>query len=161
MRKRSKYKPKGVRLDVVRYVVEGMKPMAQHPAVLDLRIKNHAAMTAVVKGMATRGDIDVLIAALNMAEALVLVKAELGSDWRGEINAAQDALYAMAKRGVDNNNRFIFTGPEMKTMNLAMEIHDAQIEKATVAQLEQAIDIVTKTIKNHKARPIVEKGATP
>lgn len=160
MRKRSKYRPKGVRLDPIRYILEGMKPMSQHPAVLDLRIKNHGAMTAVVKGTATRDDIDVLISALNMAEALVLVNPDLGSDWRGEISAAQDALYTMARRGADKN-RFLFTGPEMKAMNTAMDIHDAQIDKATVAQLEQAIDIVTKTIMHRKARPIVEKGTTP
>lgn len=160
MRKRSKYKPKGVRLDVVRYVVEGLKPMASHPAVLDLRIKNHGALTAVVKGNATRDDIDVLIAALNMAEALMILRENLGRDWSDEVRAAQDALLNMCQRAVRNGDRFIFTGPEMQAVNLGMEIHDAQIDQASVADLEKAIDLVQQRIMHRQAREIVQKGAT-
>lgn len=156
MRKKSKYKPKGVRLNVVKYVLEGMKPMAKHPAATDLRIKNHASMTALVKGDGTRDDVDVVINALNMAEAFHLVDEDLGRDWRPEISDAQDALFNMARRGVEKN-RFIFTGPELKAVNLALEVHDAQLEKATVQQLEKAVDIVAETIRTKRARQIETK----
>ena len=154
MRKRSKYRPKGVRLDPIRYVLEGMKPMANHPAALDLRIKNHDALANITRGNATRGDMDVLISALNMAEAMAILG--IGADYRGEIRAAQDAVLAMARRGIERNNRFLFTGQEMQAVNLAMEIHDAQIEAATVADLEKAIDKVQLEIQHKRARAIVE-----
>jgi hypothetical protein len=116
-----------------------------------LKIKNHDALAAVVQGRANRNDIDTLIGALNMTEAFCLLN--IGQDWRPEVGQAQDALYELAKRGV-KLGRFILTGPEMQALNLAMDIHDAQLEAATVRQLEQALEIVEKTIRHGKARRI-------
>lgn len=154
MRKRSKYKPKGVRPDAVSWVLSGLKPFKASPHELNLRIKNHDALNTVRLGTATRTDLDALIAAMNMAEALI--RMGVGSDWSVEIRAAQDALYYLARRGVENNERFTLTGPELKALNLGMEIHDAQLDACTIQMLEQAIDIVTADIKNRKARPITE-----
>ena len=48
MRKRSKYRPKGVRLDTIGYVTESLKPVASHDSyLLDLKIKNSEAMVAL------------------------------------------------------------------------------------------------------------------
>ncbi len=154
MRKRSKYKPKGVRPDAVSWVLSGLKPFKASPHELNLRIKNHDALNTVRLGTATRTDLDALIAAMNMAEALI--RMGVGSDWSVEIRAAQDALYYLARRGVENNERFIITGPELKALNLGMEIHDAQLDACTIQMLEQAIDIVNADITNRKARPITE-----
>lgn len=154
MRKRSKYKPKGVRPDAVSWVLSGLKPFKASAHELNLRIKNHDALNTVRLGTATRTDLDALIAAMNMAEALT--RMGVGSNWSVEIRSAQDALYYLARRGVENNERFILTGPELKALNLGMEIHDAQLDACTIQMLEQAIDIVTADIKNRKARPITE-----
>jgi hypothetical protein len=154
VRKRSKYKPKGVRPDAVSWVLSGLKPFKASPHELNLRIKNHDALNTVRLGTATRTDLDALIAAMNMAEALI--RMGVGSDWSVEIRSAQDALYYLARRGVENNERFILTGSELKALNLGMEIHDAQLDACTIQMLEQAIDIVTADIKNRKARPITE-----
>ena len=55
MRKKSKYKPKGVRLDVATWVINGFKPVAATgSAVLDLKIKNHSALEALRTGQAKR-----------------------------------------------------------------------------------------------------------
>lgn len=155
MRKRSSYKPKGVRLDAVNWVLSGMRPMRLHGEATMLRVKNHAAMKDMVEGRADRNTIDVLIAAMNMTEALSLVRDELGADWRAEITAAQNALFSMAQRGVDKGNRFLFTGPELTAMNLAMDIHDAQIDNCTIKELEKAMELIHQTIRNKKARAIV------
>jgi hypothetical protein len=153
VRKRSKYKPKGTRLDVMTWIKEGMKPMTSHnDAVLALRIKNHSALTAVVQGKATRDDLDILIAAVNITEALAL--RGIGSDWHDEIRAAQDAVLTMTRRGLANGDKFLFTGPEMQAVNLAMEIHDAQIDQASVSDLERALDKVQEEIKGKRARAI-------
>ena len=103
-------------------------------------------------GQATRADVDVLVSALNMTEALAL--ANIGSDWAAEIRAGQDALLAMAERGLRNGNRFAFTEPELTDVNLAMSIHDAQLDACTVGNLERAINHVRATERAGKARKI-------
>ena len=154
MRKRSRYRPKGVILDPINHVLSGMKRVGSISAGTDLMIKNHSSLDAVRRGEATRDDIDVLIAAMNMTEALALMR--IGEDWKVEIRAAQDALFAVGSRGAETG-KFILRGPELKSLNLGMEIHDAQLEVCTVAELERAMDLVHKTIVSNKARPIVSR----
>lgn len=158
MRKKSKYKPKGVRLDVMAWVKQGMAPMTEHhDAVLALRIKNHAALTAITQGKATRDDVDILISAINMTEALAI--HGLGNDWRAEITAAQDAILTMTRRGIPLGDRFLFTGPELTAVNLAMDVHDAQIDQASVLDLEKALGKVQQEIKSGRARPVERQAA--
>ena len=68
MRKKSKYRPKGVRLDNMTWVMSSIKPFDSVAVAVDLRIKNHAALEALRTGQATRNDIDILIGAFNMCE---------------------------------------------------------------------------------------------
>ena len=77
----------------------------------------------------------------------------IGDDWKDEIRAAQDALLAMGRRGVETG-KFILRGPELTTFNLAMEIHDAQLDACTVSELEKAIDIVNSIVRAKGARLI-------
>lgn len=152
MRKKSKYKPKGVIIDALNYVLSGLKPVSQvGDALIVLKAKNHSALTEITQGRGNRDQIDILIAAMNMCEAYAIHGK--GIDWLQEIGQAQDALFNMAKRGLDKG-RFLFTGEEMKAMNLGMDIHDAQLEASTVLELEKMIDYVAKQIKLKKARPI-------
>lgn len=153
MRKRSKYRPKGVRIDAMDYVLSSIKPLASlQSEVATLRIRNHGALAAVCQGKANRDDLDVIIAALNVAEALVL--HGVGTDYASEIRAAQDALKAMAERGVSLGDRFIFRAAELQAINHAMDIHDAQMDNITVQQLERAVMYVGGVIRAGKARPI-------
>lgn len=157
MRKRSKYRPKGVLLDTMTHVIAGVQRVGKIGPGTTLMIKNHAAMDALRRGTATRDDIDVLIGAVNITEALALMK--IGNDWADEIRAAQDALLAVGRRGAESGN-FILRGPELIALNLGMEIHDAQLDACTISELEKAMDIVNKEIHSHKARPIVIKETT-
>ena len=59
----------------------------------------------------------------------------------------------MAQRGLEKG-RFLFTGEEMKAVNLAMEIHDEQLNQSSVMELEKMIDYVAEQIRLKKARPI-------
>lgn len=154
MRKKSAYKPRQIRLDTMHYVLSGFSKMANNPAAVDLRIKNHSSLKAIIEGRATRDDVDLMIAALNVTEALAKQNNALGGDWQTEIQAAQEALLTMTRRGIRLGDRFIFKAQELTAVNLAMEIHDAQIDQCTVAQLESALDLVQKTIRNGKARAI-------
>jgi uncharacterized small protein (DUF1192 family) len=154
MRKRSKYRPKGVIRDPMSHVISGMKKVGDLSSGTTLMIMNHDALDRARRGLAERRDLDVLIAAVNMAEALVRMR--IGDDWKDEIRAAQDALFAVGSRGVETG-KFILRGPELTSLNLGMEIHDAQLEACTVAELERAIDIVHNEIRHHRARPIIKK----
>lgn len=152
MRKRSKYKPKGVRLDNLTWVVSGMKPFTSVSLGTDIRIKNHVALEQLRKGEANKEDIDIIIGAFNMMEGFG--RMGIGADWQEEIRAGQDALLSIARRGVKRNMRFVSTGPELVAINLAMEIHDAQLDACTVRQLEQALDIVKEDVIYKRARAI-------
>jgi hypothetical protein len=153
MKKKSKYKPRPVMVDAVSWVLAGMKPVSSvGDAIVVLKAKNHSALTEVVQGRGNRDQIDVLIHALNVCEAFA--RHGKGKDWMPEITEAQDALYDMAKRGVENE-RFIFRGPEMQAVNLAMDVHDVQLEQSTVQELEKMTAYVTKQIILKRARPIV------
>lgn len=155
MRKRSKYRPKGVLPDPMTWLLAGMKPFKDVPFSVDLRIKNHGAMDALRRGVATKDDIDVLISAFNMTEACMRLRPDLGADWAEEIKAGLDALHAVAVRGA-NSMRFILKAQELTAMNLVMELHDAQLDQTTVQDLEKAMDIVKEEHRLRKMRPVVE-----
>ena len=153
---RKKYKPKGVRLDATTWVINGFRNISETgDAVLHLKIKNHESLECLRKGEATRMDVDAIISAFNMAEALA--RMQIGDDYAAEIKAGQDALLDVAKRGVNRDDRFVLKAAELSAINLVMEIHDAQLEITTIGELEKAMDIVAKEIKMRKARPVLEK----
>ena len=156
MKKKSKYKPRGVRYDNLSWIVAGFKKVGTLPtAGVALKLKNHEALDSILKGQGTRSHVDVLIAAVNMSEALIRIRDELGVDWKTEIRAAQDAIYTMGKRGHERNS-FVFTGPEMTAVKLVMDLHDVQLDNCSVRDMEQALFIVEEEIRLKKARPIVE-----
>jgi hypothetical protein len=156
MRKRSKYRPKGMLPDPVNWVLAGMKPFTSVALSADLRIKNHDAMDLLRRGDATVATIDVLIGAFNMCEAYTMLRPELGQDWKEEIKAGLDALHAVGRRGVESG-RFILKAEELNAMNLVMEIHDTQLQNTTVRDMEKAMDIVSAEYRARRMRPIKEK----
>ena len=154
MRKRSSYRPKPQLPNPVAWIINGFKPISQ-AGIVNVQIKNHNAIDALRKGIADREDIDCIIEALNIAEALQ--RLGIGDEYRTELRDAQDALYAVSKRGIDREYRFVLKAQELTAINLGMEIHDAQIEVTAIHHMEAALDIVQAEIKNRKARVIMEK----
>jgi hypothetical protein len=153
MRKKSKYKPRPILRDCMAFIKTGFAPVRDQAETMTLVMKNHAALEEITKGRGNKGHIDTMIVAMNMTEALAMVREDLGSDWRTEIRAAQDALFTMAQRGLAKG-RFVFTGPELQAINLAMELHDAQLDACTVDELQQAITLSKRIIRAGKARVI-------
>jgi hypothetical protein len=154
MRKRSKYRPRQILLNPLGYVLEGMTPVSQHEQYLvELKIKNHLAMSTLTKGLATRGDIDTLIATVNIVEALY--RLGFGREYADVVKDGLDALRDVGKRGVESG-RFILKSDEMNALNLAMELHDAQMEIITIKDMDKAIALVKEEFRLRKARPIVE-----
>lgn len=156
MRKRSKYRPKPIRLDTVAYVASGFKKVGTLPeAGVNLKLKNHEALDSILRGQGNRDQCDVLIAAFNVAEALWRLNADLGEAHAPDIKAGQDAILSMAKRYIRTGS-MAFTGPEMAEVKYTMQIHDAQLDACTVREMEHAIDFVTKELMANRARTIVE-----
>ena len=152
MRKRSKYRPKGVRLDTMAYIKESMTPIAHHGGFLmTLKIKNHAALAALTQGRATRADIDTLIAALNICEALY--RLGIGREYASVVQEGLESLRAVGSRGAANN-RFILRAPEMHALNTVMELHDAQLDMCVVKDIERATELVRTEMQLRKATPI-------
>lgn len=157
MRKKSKYKPKDVRYDVMTYVKSGMLKVAKVPdAGVTLITKNHSALTEIMYGRGNKEQTDILIHCFNQAEAIAKLFPEKGGDWLPEIKEAQDAVYNMGKRGVTGKS-FLFTGPELQAVKLAMQVHDQQLEETTVKEVEKAIDYVNECIIHKRARAIITK----
>lgn len=150
MRKKSKYKPKPVLINPVAYVVEGMTPVKKHDSYLmDLRIKNHGAMTALTQGQADRSQIDFLINMSNNAEALCFMGVK--QEYVELVIEGSDALFEVGRRGAETG-RFVLKAEEMNAINLLMQIHDEQTDLITVRQMEKAIDMVNTAVIQRKTR---------
>jgi len=144
---RKKYRPKPIRTDTISYVLSGIRPFANVTYGTTLRIKNHDALDKLRKGEADKQTIDILIGTYNVAEGLV--RQGIGDEYREELRAGQDALLAVARR-----DRFILKPQELTALNLAMEVHDAQLDVCTVIELERALDIVQEDVIHKRARKI-------
>lgn len=157
MRKRSAYKPRAIITDVMSFVASGLKPLSTvGDEAVKLKLKNHDALNNLRSGKGTVADVDIVLVAMNMAEAIAK-QTKLGIDWLPEIEAAQDAVGNMGDRGLATG-RFVFRGPELTAVNLVMEVHDLQLDGCTVAELERSIKYTKAVIRGGGARRI---GAQP
>jgi 5-formyltetrahydrofolate cyclo-ligase len=137
------------------YVLESFRPVRSHDSfLLDLKIKNHGAMSNLTRGVATRQDIDILISMVNVVEALH--RLGFGEEYADVVRDGLDALHELAKRGA-STNRFIVKAQEMSHLNVAMELHDAQMEVITIKDMERVIEMIKKEFDHRKMRPILEK----
>jgi hypothetical protein len=152
MRKRSKYKPKGVRLDVMGYVKENMTPVMRHESFAsDLLLKNHSALADLTQGRATKVTLNTHISALNVTESLW--RLGFGKEYRNVVDGGLRALRSVGARGLESG-KFILRSEEMEALNMAMELHDAQLEVITVRDMERALHIVHEEMRNKRATPI-------
>lgn len=155
MKKRSKYRPRPIIQNPLEFVLSGMRPVKDLPGIyLDVQLKNREALEQVRRGLATKADIDMLIGVFNISEALAL--NGLGHDWLPEINAAQNDLLELARKGVERNMRFIMTAKQWESLKLVMDLHEEQLANATVYDIEKAHDFVMKVLSQGKARAIIE-----
>lgn len=155
MRKKSKYKPRPVLLNPMGYVIESMTPVSQHNSFLiDVKVKNHMALMSMTQGKAVRGDVDTLIQAVNIVEALY--RMGVGAEYGDAMREGSNALHSVGVRGA-KSGQFILRSDEMKALNIIMELHDAQLEVITLKDMERAHKIVIEEFRQRKMRPIIAK----
>lgn len=154
MRKRSKYRPKKVLANPLGNVLEGLTPIRKHDSYLiDLRIKNHAAMTALTTGKATKADFNTLLGMNNMANAFFEMK--FGDQYEKELRAGGEALIEIGKRGC-KNGRFTVRAHEMSDLNCLMDLFDAQMEIARIKDIDDALAFINKEEKARRYTVISE-----
>ena len=155
MRKRSKYRRKHVLINTLGYVLESLTPVSQHDSYLiDLKIKNHMAMTNLTQGKATKEDMDCLISMNNIVHALL--RMGHGTEFKQYMDAGREALLDVCSRGAATK-RFLCRGPEITALNELLELHDAQLDVITIRDMEKAIDLVHLEQKTGKMIPIKPK----
>lgn len=136
MRKRSKYRPKPQLANPVAHVVQGFMPMAAaEDAMASLKIKNHLALSLLQQGQASQQDMKSLRTAFRIG--IELSKLGIGEDCEPDLQAGLQAVEQAERRGGA-------TGPELTSVNLAMEIHDAQLGVTLINELETAIERLLK-----------------
>lgn len=156
MRKRSKYRPKPVILDTMSYVKESIKPIKEHDSYLmDLKIKNHGAMTALTQGTAGRTEIDFLTHMSNTAEALCIMGFK--REYVELILEGSEALLQVGRRGA-NTGKFILKADEMNALNHLMLIHDEQMDMITVKHMEKANNMVRTQLLNKRMKTMKEQS---
>jgi len=144
MKKRSKYRPRRVLLDTMAFVQESLTPVAKHDNyLLDLKIVNSMAMASLMKGTATKRDMDVLVAMSNIVEALC--ELGFGRQYQDVATEGRYAILSIVYRAVERL-RFVPTGEDVKRLNTLMELHDAQMDAITIADMERAISLAKRRI---------------
>ena len=94
-----------------------------------MRIVAHDALDMLRQGKATRGHLQMVIEAINMAETL----------------AAQACVRALAERSV-KINKYVLKGTELNALNLLMQIHDSQLDACSIYTLDQAVAYIRMRI---------------
>lgn len=135
-------------------MLESMTPVAKHANFLvNLKIRNHMALQSLTQGRATRAEMDDIIAMGNAVEALY--RLGFGKDYEEVVRNGLDAILSVARRGVEKEERFILTAPEMNAINELMELHDEQMEVITVKDMENAMKLMEKEYRSRKMTPII------
>lgn len=122
------------------------KIAAQRGSYLKIQLSNHGALTALVDGTATRLDVDQLIAARNMAEALRSV-ARLGMHYKEILTEGHMALIEIGKRTLADGKPSA-TPEEIAALTDLLTLHDLQLEQCTVIQMERAIKLVKDRVRS-------------
>ena len=149
-RKKKKYRPIPVLQSPVEYVLESVRKIDHTiPEVQALRYAVHDAAVKLTKGQAVRRDMEQLIAASNMVEAL-LATTDLGADVYADVAAdGKQALTSICRR-----DKFVAKGVELTAINEMLVLHDTLLETISLGELTAAVVYVKKQIQHGKAEVI-------
>lgn len=143
MRKRSKYVPfAAVHKIAERKAWEKQKAMdvAEYGTLYrDLLIKNHSAMTALVRGHATPEDFNMLMRLSNTVQSLLHMG--IGEEYADVAKAGYQALKDAGDRAKELG-RFVLKAHEITAINAYIELHDAQLGIINVAEMNKSIELL-------------------
>lgn len=142
---RKKYRPKKNLVDPVGFVTESLTPLLeQETYVRDLHLSTHSAMRSLIRGSATKDDMNAILSAHNITQAL-LVTQKL-TDVDQVILKSEAALYALTDRA-KVLGRYVLKALELQTLNDMVALHDDFMGVITVGQMEEALKFSKAELK--------------
>ena len=151
MRKRSNYRPKPVFENPLAYVLESNKLLKDHESyVVNWELKNIAAFGALLKGEAIKSEIDTLVAARNIVEALLVVCGVKQDD--GTLARSASALIEICDRY--GQGKRALRAAEIQALRDLMQLHEELLDVVTVGQFEKAMAYARKEIRAGKAQKL-------
>ena len=147
MKKRTKkYQgPKYVARNVLSTVFGGMAG-THMDHLRTLQVKNHLALAEMAQGRGNREQWNLIVGAINIAS--VMCEQGIGREFRQQVLDARDAMLEVGKRAVRNDDRFVFTGPELCAVREALECHDAQLENTRAIDVDRAAMEVERRVRH-------------
>ena len=134
---RKKYRPKKVFINPAAYAVESATQLTDHGSYsIDWKLRAHISMSALEKGEATRDEIEDLIAAHNITEALVRTRKLDGA--QAVTDRSHRAFQSMMDRCA-GRECLALNYEERAAINDMLDLHDQLMDAITVHQLEEAI----------------------
>lgn len=111
-----------------------------------LQVKNHLALSEMSQGRGNREQWNLIVGAINIAN--VMCEQGIGKEFRQQVLDARDAMLEVGKRAIANNDRFVFTGPELCAVREALECHDAQLENTRAIDVDKAAMEVERRVRH-------------
>ena len=152
MRKRSKYKPKLCLADPLAFALESSQLLIEHSPemVLEWKIKNTVSFGNLMRGEASRKDIDNLVSARNITEALLVVCGVKEDD--GTLARSACALIEICDRYAQGKKAL--RASEIQSIRDLLPLHDELMDVVTVKQFEKALAYARKEIRAGKAQQL-------
>jgi hypothetical protein len=152
MRKRSTYRPRPQLANPVEYVTESAQPLIEHSPsmVLTWKIRNTESFGKLIRGEATKPDMDNLIASRNITEALLVVCGVKQDD--GTLARSACALIEICDRL--NEGKKALRAAEMQALRDLLSLHDNIIDLISVKQFESALHYAKSEIKAGRAEKL-------
>ena len=136
--------------DNMAFILSGMARFTSlKDEALSIMLKHRLALEQLRTGRATKQDIDSLMSIVNLAEALA--EHDRGAEYLPDIHAAQAQLKLLAERGAQRNMRFTMNAEQWAALKHVLDIHEAQLEAATVYDIERSYDLVMKRLRHGQA----------
>lgn len=140
---RKAYRPRTAPLLSPVYFIGRMKP-ADGPAKRYTQLRYHGALDNLVHGRGTKADWQDLAEALNMT--LLLCEQGVGAEHLAFAQEAMQVMFPLRDR-FHRCGSMVPTGPERKTLILALDLHDQQLESGIHAGLvEDCYDEMNRRI---------------
>ena len=79
-----------------------------------------------------------------------------GADYADVITQGMPALLHVCRRGAESG-KFILKSEEMRAINTLVELHDAQLEIATVQDIDRGVALVEREHKHKRVDSIIKR----
>lgn len=147
--RRRAYKPKAIMALGGLQIIKNLHAAKEDAAPIieddqkDLHIAYRTSYDAMLRGAGTEETWSTVVVSLNVA--LILTEQGIGAEYEPDLVGALDGAFR-AKIRAGRIGRWGFDGPAITAINLAFQIHEAQIELVSKAEVRAALQEVYRRI---------------